>query len=168
MVAKQAPQPPLPERVQNSFKQLSLAAAELNAASDALAVAMSVWEAALEKLNLGISAWVTISGSGGEDDDWWTRDVGYTRIRGKWGIALKTASGNYSCPEMDSEEKWLFNDAPRWMRIEAVGKIPELLEALLKQADDTTKKTKAKTEQAYELAMAMSKAGEEAQPAEQK
>ena len=63
---------------------------------------------------------------------------------------------------------WLFNEAPRWMRAEAVGKIPDLLEALVKQAEDTTKKIKERTTQVQELAAAMSKAADEAQPAKEK
>ena len=54
------------------------------------------------------------------------------------------------------------------MRIEAVGKIPDLLEALLKQAEDTTKKIKVKTEEVFALTVAMSKVVEDAQPAGQK
>src|SRR5260370_15609914 len=142
MAAKQTPQVPPADRVQTSYKQLSLVATSLNAASDELVEAVSVFDAALKKLNLGISAWVVLSGNDDEDHDWWSRDIGYTRVGDTWGIALKTASGNYGCPDRDSEEKWLFRDAPRWMRIEAVGKIPDLLEALLKQAEDTTKKIK--------------------------
>ncbi|HXM20998.1 MAG TPA: hypothetical protein VN948_07010 [Terriglobales bacterium] len=128
---------------------------------------MSVFDVALKKLNLGISAWVVVSGNDDQSGEWWSREIGYTRIADKWGIALKTASGNYQWPEHDSEEKWLFKDAPRWMRIEAVGKIPDLLEALLKQAEDTTKKIKDKTEEVFALAVAMSKVLEEAQPAKQ-
>jgi hypothetical protein len=168
MALKQTPQVPPAERVQASYKQLSLAATSLNAASDQLGEAISVLDAALKKLNLGISAWVRLSGDQDEYYDWWSREIGYTKIGDAWGIALKDASGNLGNPERDSEEKWLFNDAPRWMRIEAVGKIPDLLEALLKQAEDTTKKIKARTEQVIELAVAMSKVAEEAQPAEQK
>jgi hypothetical protein len=40
------------------------------------------------------------------------------------------------------------------MRTEGVGKLPDLLDALLKQAEDTTKKLKAKILQANELAEA--------------
>jgi hypothetical protein len=169
MAAKQTPQVPPAERVQTSYKQLSLAATSLNTASDELAEAMSVLDFALQKLNLGVSAWVQLSGNADEDGEWWSRNIGYTKIGDKWGIALKTASGDFKYgEERDSEEKWLFNDAPRWMRVDAVGKIPDLLEALLKQAEDTTKKIKARTEQVYELAVAMSKVVDEAQPAEQK
>ncbi len=169
MTAKQGPKAPPTERVQTTYKQLSLAAKSLNTASDELGKAISIFDAALQKLNLGVSAWAQLSGN--EDSatlDWWSRSLGYTKVGDKWGIALKKASGNFNWPEDESEELWLFNEAPRWMRIEAVGKIAELLEALLKQAEDTTRKIKERTKQAYELAAAMSKVAEEAQPAEEK
>jgi hypothetical protein len=168
MAAKQEPQVPPADRVQTSYKQLTVASTSLNSASDGLGEAMSVLDAALKKLNLGISAWVTVSGNDDEVGDWWSREIGYTKVGDKWGIALKTASGNYSSPDRDSVEKWLFDDAPRWMRIEAVGKIPDLLEALLRQAKDTTKKIKDKTEEVFALAVAMSKVLDEDQPARQK
>ena len=93
-------------------------------------------------------------------------NISYTKIGDKWGIALNKESGDYNYPDQDAEECWLFNEAPRWMRIEAIGKIPDLLEALLKTTEDTTKKIKDKTAQAYELAVAMNKVAEEAQLAE--
>ncbi|HME01192.1 MAG TPA: hypothetical protein VKM93_28250 [Terriglobia bacterium] len=152
------------ERVLASYKQLSLAANSLNSASDELGKAISVLDEALKRLNLGVSAWVQLSTGGGDiTSNWWSRNVGYTKIGDKWGLALNTESGDYQYPDQDSEETWLFNEAPRWMRIEAVGRIPDLLEALLKAAEDTTKKIKDKTAQAYELAVAMSKVDEEAQ-----
>jgi hypothetical protein len=157
-----------PLKIQNTFKQLSVAATELNSASDGLADAILMLDDTLKRLNLGVSAWVTVSGNDDEDGDWWSRELGYTRIADKWGIALKDASGHYSNPDRDSVEKWLFNDAPRWMRVESVGKIPDLLEALLKQAEDTTKKIKAKTDEALALVQAVNKTVEEAQPAERK
>jgi hypothetical protein len=167
MAIRRGAEPPPTERVQAAYKQLSLAANSLNVASDELGKAISVLDAALQKLNLGVSAWADLSSN--EDTDagtWWNRRIGYTKIRDKWGVALRTASGNYNWPNDDSEELWLFNDAPRWMRIEAVGKIPDLLEELLRQAEDTTKKIKNKTTQAYELAAAMSKVAQEVQAAE--
>ena len=59
------------------------------------------------------------------------------------------------------EEVWPFNDAPRWMRIEAVGKLTDLLESLLKQAKDATTKIRDKTSQAYELAETIRKVAED-------
>ncbi|HMD84038.1 MAG TPA: hypothetical protein VKO18_04985 [Terriglobia bacterium] len=166
MAIKRGAEPPPTERVQTAYKQLSLAANGLNTASDELGKAISVLDAALQKLNLGVSAWAPLAGNEDPPYTWWTRSVGYSKIGDKWGIALRKASGNYNYPEQDSEELWLFNDAPRWMRIEAVGKIPDLLEALLKEAEETTKKIRNKTTQVYELAAAMSKVGQEAQDAE--
>jgi prefoldin subunit 5 len=169
MATKQGPKAPPVERVQATYQQLSLAAKSLNNASDELGNAISVLDAALQKLNLGISAWAQLSGNENPDtSEWWSRSIGYTKVGDKWGIALKDVRGNENWPENDSEELWLFNEAPRWMRIEAVGKIPELLETLLKQAEETTKKIKERTKQAYELAAAMSKVPEGAQPAEEK
>jgi hypothetical protein len=141
-------------RVQSSYKQLAVAATDLNIASDELGQAISLLNESLKKLNLGVSAWARLSGYEG-NGDWWSRDVGYTKIRNEWGIALRKRSGHYALPEHDSEEEWFFNEAPRWMRVEAVGKIPDLLDALLKQAADTTKQIKNKTELVYGLAVAI-------------
>ena len=167
MATKEGPKAPPSEKVQSLYKNLSIAAKTLNAASDELGKAISVFDGALQKLNLGISAWAEISG--GEDEpDWWGRYLGYARVGDKWGIAVKKAGGRYDRPDEDYEEVWLFNDAPRWMRVEAVAKIPELLEALIKQAEETTKKIRERTTQAYQLAAAMSKVSDEAQPAKEK
>ena len=169
MAVKQAPHVLPAERVQTSYKQLSVAAKSLNTASDELGEAICVLDAALKRLNLGISAWAQLSGNDDPDTlDWWSRSVGYTKIGDNWGIAIRKEAGNYNHPDDDADETWLFNEAPRWMRTEAVGKIPDLLEALLKEAEDTTKKIKDKTAQAYELAAAMSKVADEAQQEEEK
>ena len=45
------------ERVSSSYRQLSLAASHLNIVSDELGKSISVLDAALKKLNLGISTW---------------------------------------------------------------------------------------------------------------
>ena len=44
------------------------------------------------------------------------------------------------------------------MRVEAISKIPDLLEALIKRAEETTGQIKKRTEQVLELGAAMSKA----------
>ena len=119
MASKEAP---LIERAQASYTQLSHAATNLNTASDQLDKAISVLETAIQKLNLGVSGWAQISG-GSHDSDWWSRDIGYTQIKNEWRLALRKTSGDYTDPESDSETVWPFTDAPRWMRVEAVGKI---------------------------------------------
>ena len=161
---------PAPERVQASFRQLSASAAFLNEVSDELRESISDLEKALETLNLGVSAWVQITG--GHDESgryYWSRGLGYTQVDKKWGIALRRVRGDESFPEDEDTEIWQFNDAPRWMRVEGVGKIPELVEALNKQAEDTAKKIKNKNTEAKALAAAIKQlAAEQTQTATHK
>jgi hypothetical protein len=155
--------PPTPNRieaVQKLYHSLSQAAIELNSASDSLAAPIRVYEGALKKLNLGLSAWVHLS-EGGREEWWWDRSVGYTKMKDGWAIALRTREGDHRDSENDSEEIWPFSDAPRWMRIEAVNKLPDLLQALLNQAHETTKKIKARIAQANEIAEAISMVSDE-------
>jgi hypothetical protein len=149
MAAKEAS---LTERVQVSYKQLSLAATNLNIASDELSRAISVLETALQKLNLGVSAWTKItSGEHDESGYWWSRDIGYTQISAEWVIALRSSSGDYHHDD-DSETVWPFSKAPRWMQDEAVAKIPDLIDKLTAQAEETRKKLRSRAEQTFQLA----------------
>lgn len=167
MSIKESPLVSAVDRARNSYRQLSNAAKDLNSASDEFKEAVSVLDAALERLNLGIASWVRISGGEDEDANWWSREIGYARIGKKWGIAIRHSSGNHNWPEHDDKEQWLFAEAPRWMRIEAVAKIPDLMEGLVKQAEDTTKKLKSRTEQVFELAEAMCEVVDESNQAGQ-
>jgi hypothetical protein len=152
--------PTVPERVQIAFRKLSMVATDLNSASDELTKTIAELDAALKYLNLGVPAWVQISGNTDENGNHWSRSIGYARIRNQWGIALATSRGNEGCDDSDDEE-WLFDEAPRWMRIEGVGKIPELLEKLIQQATDTTEKIKKKTAEAKALTLAIKAAAAE-------
>lgn len=144
------------ERVQSSYKKLSEAAATLNSASDELGESISALDAALKKLNLGVTAWVTIVG--GNDDCslyYWSRDVGYDKIGGKWGIAISTSTGYLDRPDEESCDSWLFSDAPRAYRIEAIDKIPDLIEKLIDEASSVTNRIIEKTAEAKQLAEAI-------------
>ncbi len=152
--------PSAPERVQAAFRQLSIIATGLNSASDELGKTIAELDAALKQLNLGIAAWVQITGNSDEIGNYWNRTIGYSRIGNQWGIALRKASGNFNNEDRDEIEEWLFNDAPRWMRIEGIGKIPDLLEKLIGQANNTTDQIKKKTAEAKELAAAIKAAAE--------
>ena len=66
--------------------------------------------------------------------------------------------GYYPAPDDEIIEIWLFKDAPQWMQIETVGKLPDLLEAIVKRTQDTTKKLRSKTEEARKLAEALAQA----------
>jgi hypothetical protein len=139
---------PLLERVASYYSQLSTVAADLNAVSDELGKSIAEIDTALKKLNLGITTWVTISGDEGDhlldDYTFWSHDLGYAKVAGKWGISLRTVTGDQHCPFPEEIEEWLFNDAPRSLRLEAIDKIPELLENLSKDAAKTTKDIRAR------------------------
>jgi hypothetical protein len=142
-------------RVENSFKQLAVAAQALNGASDDLAKVIRHLDASLKKLALGITAWVQVSGTS-DETQYWTSELGYANVDGKWGIALREVTGYLLDSTDETEEIWNFGSAPRALRAEAVGKLPELLEKMLQQTEETTKNLKEKTEQAAELAFLVS------------
>ena len=147
----------LVERVQASYQQLSAAATTLNTASDALGESIAELDSALKRLNLGISSWVKLVDYYCEDPEEYSYiEVGYARIGGKWGIALRTVDGHEQFVELYRSEQWLFNDAPRKLRIEAVTKIPNLLEQLAKDAAAMTSEVEDKAGEVRQLASAMS------------
>jgi hypothetical protein len=147
---------PLTERVQSSYRRLSTASTELNTTSDELGKAVVALDNALKKLNLGISSWVSFSTWESQDcRKFSTEDIGYDKINGKWGIALRTVSGNHEFDEYSEAELWLFNDAPRTLRLRGIEKIPDLIEKLIADTEDTAKRIKAKLDQAKQLAAAI-------------
>jgi hypothetical protein len=71
------------------------------------------------------------------------------------GYRPANVAGNNNQPEDATVEEWLFNDAPRALRIEAVEKLPDLFENLIKEADVAIRKVKAQTISARQLAAAL-------------
>jgi hypothetical protein len=147
-------------RVQASYLQLSAVASDLNAISDELGQSVSEIDAALKKLNLGISVWVEIHSSTDDDLDYYRESVGYAKVDGKWGIALTTESGNHNYVDQDKVEQWLFNDGPRKLRLDAIEKLPEVLKNLSEEAVRTTDKIKSRLAEAKEVAAAVKNAAE--------
>lgn len=141
------------DRISSSFRELTDSAARLNSVSDELANAIRPIDTALKTLNLGISAWHSYFKSPEDEPsgEYWSRRIGYARVGTKWGLALATVSGNYNADDENGEE-WLFNDAPRWMRVEAVDHIPALLDLLIKQTNKAAEILQQKTERVRELA----------------
>jgi hypothetical protein len=144
------------ERITQSFKDLAASAAQLNAASDELAKAISPIDVALRKMNVGIEVWYSYSSFEDEDGDYWTRLIGYAKVGGKWGLALSVVSGNSNEPDDELDEEWLFNDAPREMRIEALDYIQVFLDTLVARVTTAAADLKKKTEQARKLATMIS------------
>lgn len=151
----------LAKNVESSYRKLSTVASELNFASDELGKHVSELDAALKKLNLGIEVWVPIRGEGiDERGDFWSEDLGYAKIGGKWGIALRSKSGNEFADEV-SVECWLFGDAPRPLRLASISKIAELLEKLSAEAKIMVDQIDGGLAEVKEVAEVVKKAAEE-------
>lgn len=156
----------LNHRISDSYKQLTQAATELNAVSDELGKFVTALDAALRRLNLGIATWLRLESREDGSGNYTKRDIGYAKIGNKWGIALRTMSGNHNDVDDSNVEEWLFNDAPRALRIESVEKLPDLFESLVKEADAATKQIRTKTERAQALATALTDSAPAAPAAE--
>src|SRR5260370_24668636 len=148
-------------KIHTHFQTLSSVATSLNSASDELTKVVGVLDEALKKLNIGLTVWVTFAEWSDEHDvgitqlSRYTHDqIGYCKVNGKWGIALQSVSGDDAGPD-EPEGPWLFNDAPRNMRLEAVDKIPKVIEELGKEAAKTAKRVQDKTKQVSEFAAAI-------------
>ena len=156
----------LNQRISNSYKQLSEAATQLNAVSDELGKFVTALDAALRRLNLGITTWLRLESREDGSGNYTKRDLGYAKIGNKWGIALRTMTGNHNDVDDSNVEEWLFNDAPRALRIESVEKLPDLFESLVKEADVATKNIRTKMERAQALATALPQQAAAATPRE--
>ena len=145
------------ERIAAAYKRLAASAESLTSKSDEFSKQVAVLDGALKKLNLGIVAWERIRAGEDKNGNYWSEDVGYAKINGKWGIAIRERRGNTNAGTEESEE-WLFNEAPRPLLISAIDQMPGLLDKLVTSAGKTAKKFGEKTAQARSLATALSKA----------
>lgn len=141
-------------KIQTHFQALSSLAPELNAASDDLTQAVALLDEALKKLNIGLPVWVAFR-FGAEPPLYHTEQIGYDKVGSKWGIALRCLWGNEDIDDHNEDGPWLFNEAPRDMRLYAVDKIPEVIELLGKAAFDTTKKIQEKAQEVRQFADAI-------------
>jgi len=147
---------PLPKDVSTSFQRLVVAASNLNVVSDELGKPIETIDGALKRLNLGVATWVEFNdlerGGGWHEFS----DLGYAKVGQKWGIALRTREGHdFEEPSEHKIEEWLFNDAPRRLRIRAVDHLPELLDALTEATNKTAVKLRAKIGQVQQVVAAM-------------
>ena len=148
--------PQLRDRVSAAFEKLATSASELNAVSDELAKPIRSIEATLQKLNLGVSAWVEVAGEvDNETQHFWDRAIGYGKVSRTWGIAIRVRSGFLDDRDF-REEAWRFNEAPRAYRLESLEKLPELLEKLAETADKTAADLKSKIDLTKHVATTIS------------
>ena len=142
----------LPTRVQSSLKKLSAAAASLNAASDTFSKQISEIDSALRPMNIGISCWVKIR-NWSSPDSRGHDEVGYAKVNGKWGIALRSVDEHISCAEDD--EIWAFSEGPRDLRLSCIDHIPALLDKLADQAAKNTADIQRRTIQMVAIVSAV-------------
>ena len=143
-------------RVRSSFQQLSARATDLNALSDQVGKVVARFDTEFNKLNIGIAGWVRFSEWTSENGLEFTyQEVGYAKIGTKWGLAIREMSGHEAADDYTEYHEWLFNDAPRLYRLQAIDCIPELFEKLVTEVDKATKKVDRKLKELEELATAL-------------
>lgn len=146
------------ERVSRQLPSLAATAANLNAASNELSKLIERIDLALQRLNLGVPAWVTVERGGSAVRGgmyFWLEDLGYSRIGRKWGLTLRRKEGYEDIDGSIEEENWPFNDAPRSLRIKAVPKIPEVIQKLDGEAIEMATQVFASVDQTRSLVEAI-------------
>lgn len=148
------------ERLAEAYKRLVASSETHRSAVHEFSKPFAEIERAIKNLNLAVVTWQKMAG--GEDNygGYWSRDVGYARTKGFWGLAVRSVRGHHSWDE-DEIEQWPFDEAPSSLRLEALDKMPDLLEEIIKNADKTTKKLEARTPDAADLARAIKDASAE-------
>lgn len=142
---------PLSVRFSDFYQNISAAAAEINAASDDLGKSIDALDESLQRLNLGVSSWVEFS-----DDNLCKNYIGFAKSsKGKWGILITQDSGYQGPGQYERSDTWAFNDAPRSLRLEAIEKLPDLLEKISHDTQETIQQIKAKAAQAKALSEAI-------------
>ena len=134
------------ERVIELLPSLAATAANLNEASKALSEVIDRIDAALQRLNLGVTAWVKVRGGDNADkggSHFWCERLGYSRIGRKWGLTLRKMKGDELEYGLEEDEEWPFNEAPRFLRIRAITKIPDLIKELDLEAKKVTEQVSA-------------------------
>jgi DNA-binding protein H-NS len=133
------------ERIKATAQKLPQAAATINSATDELGKSIAQLDSILKKYSLGVPSWVSFSEEQDHNAGWfYLEQVGYAKVGGKWGIAIRTVEYGDHLPQSDGDQ-WLFNDSPRLLRVHAVDKIPELLEAIIDEAGKMSREIKERT-----------------------
>lgn len=147
---------PSPEAVA-AYRQLSQTAESLNKASDRLGKIVEKLDTALKDLNLGVQAWVKFNDWSTEDGTWHTDSVGYAKVNNRWGLSIMSEAGDFQAgPDHDSTRVWIFNEAPRELRVQASPHIHLVVPELNRVANLMIEELAKRTEQVDELSLAIS------------
>ena len=143
------------ERITAAFQILSTSTKNLNELSGQLAKPIVSLERSLQRLNVGIACWRSVASGDDERGKCWSHDVGYSRIAGRWRLAVRKCERDEATDSMMEMEAWPFNETPLYLRIKAVDKLPELIEALAKATDAVSGRLRKKITPTEELAAAV-------------
>lgn len=160
MSEQSSPEVPPAARLAAAYKRLATAATEYREATKEFSAPIDAIDRALRALDIDVITWKKMAGDEDEYGAYWHRDVGYARIKGDWCLAIRTVRGHEQAEE-DDIEQWPFGAAPSSLRIEAIDKLPDLLEQLIRNAEKTTKKLRERTGEARKLAAALAEAKQE-------
>jgi hypothetical protein len=150
---------PLPTRLAESYKRLAAAADVLGTKTHQFSRIITELERVLAKLDLNLEAWEKLRGADNDGHgNYWHEWVGYAKVRERWCIALSETRGNHNQPEDATDKTWPFDEGPRNLQISAIDKLPNLLEALTKAADKTSRKLDEKLGQVREYTEAINAA----------
>jgi hypothetical protein len=129
-------------KLQNSYRNLTTASNNLNTASDKLGEAVSSLDEAINTLSPGVTAWITISSGTPDDEPWMSYEerLGFAKTNNRWGLSLSKVDVDKQENEENTTDVWLFNDAPRNLRLRAIDYVPDLMEALADEAQRTAQK----------------------------
>lgn len=142
-------------RITAAFESLTQSAKALNEASGEVARPIATLDRALQRLNIGVACWTKISKGENQFGDYWSREVGYARVKNEWGLAIREVEGSETHPDEEKEELWPFNEAPHHLRVKAIGHLPELIEAMVEATNATAKRLRDTAVPARELSEAV-------------
>jgi len=137
--------------IQASLRKLQSYSQQLNEASDTLTAELMSVEAALNKLKLGVPAWVELHTEDAGDGYTRVYNLGYYKLKGKWGLVV----GDF-IEESDDGIVFL-RETSRECRMEAAEHLTELLDKLVANAAKTAETAKARAAEAREIASTLSK-----------
>ena len=114
-------------QLQTSFQNLAESANTLNKESDKFSNTIEAIDEALNRLSPGVSAWVTVSSIPDEQEQFFFYEerLGFAKTDARWGLSLSRVEVNANDGTEDVKDAWLFNHAPRSMRLRAIDHIPD-------------------------------------------
>jgi methyl-accepting chemotaxis protein len=143
-------------RTAAALERLQTSAKHFQPVTSALSRSVQQVEQILAVLNLRVACWTEISESvlnGGHTT--YSEYVGYIEHGNRWQIVLSTDKRGYDDPEPYDEKIWSFNEAPQYLRIKAVDKLPALIDSLAATVDKTAERMAKKLDAAQEIATAI-------------